>query len=438
MVLCQCCGFIFHSALILFYSFLQDNKLWFRGGTPRSGPLRHSSLDFDDEPSADSPTSLRSSVSGSLSIASTKRASDSELAAGEKQVKLRHVILGQLQTQLRLSTAQRRVRIPTSAAQHVYSERTFFEAPLPIRGAAPIKLPLPLPQLGKQWGLAKLLTTIGPDTLMLTLQLLLLERSILVLGESQEDVTTCCRALLELLKPFDWPSTFMPVLPYSMLDFVHSPVPFVAGIAAEGPERLDLVENDERVLEAMTIGMSLMNISTGTLLITSERGIAEKLVLDPFLQEKLGHLKNRLQSLVAEESSTLRSFEKFISSGVSPRECVTLRSVSSIIKEKWTSLAGDIALVRNGWRRCGKLSKRHSPGSFNFFPDRFIDPLRAQLDFQEAMVTTQLFVGYVDARRRQQLRSHQMKGGLAGIYIANWVWVKWRTKKRRENEIIDQ
>ena len=60
---------------------------------------------------------------------------------------------------------------------------------------------------------------------------MLLERSILVLGENLEEVSPYACGLLELLEPFDWSSIFLPVLPLKMLDFVTSPVPFVAGMA---------------------------------------------------------------------------------------------------------------------------------------------------------------------------------------------------------------
>merc|ERR1719203_266705 len=36
---------------------------------------------------------------------------------------------------------------------------------------------------------------------------------------------------------------------------------------------------------------------------------------------------------------------------------------------------------------------------FDFFPDKFLEPLRAQLEFQEAMIGTQLFLSYIEEKK---------------------------------------
>ena len=202
----------------------------------------------------------------------------------EEQQISRKDLLTVMQAKLCLSEKQRRKHFPKSQLEHVKGTRDVFKITLPIRNAATIKLPLPLPSVGKQWGFAKLLLTIGPDSLLLALRLLLLERSILVLGHSIEEVTTCCQALLEILQPFEWKGIFTPVLPYSMLDFVLSPVPFLAGMAVETPGVIGLIADDVRTMEAMTCGMSLLNLTTGSLLITSESEIANKMALNPNLR----------------------------------------------------------------------------------------------------------------------------------------------------------
>ncbi|TYZ63872.1 hypothetical protein PybrP1_006234 [[Pythium] brassicae (nom. inval.)] len=58
---------------------------------------------------------------------------------------------------------------------------------------------------------------------------LLLEKQVAIMGESSARVTAVCTAFLLLLAPFQWQSTYIPVLPSSLLDFLHSPVPFLAG-----------------------------------------------------------------------------------------------------------------------------------------------------------------------------------------------------------------
>ena len=66
--------------------------------------------------------------------------------------------------------------------------------------------------------------------LIQTLQLLLLEYSVLVIGKDGDEVTCATEALSYLLKPYKWSGAFLPSMPYSMIEFVQSPVPFIAGI----------------------------------------------------------------------------------------------------------------------------------------------------------------------------------------------------------------
>ena len=202
----------------------------------------------------------------------------------EEQRERRHRIVEAMLQALRLTRGQAAIGFPRNYLDYIVEGKHYFETTLPIPRASPIKLPLPLPSIGKQWGLSRLLMDIGPDSLVLMLKLLLMERSILVLGENLEEVTAIACSLLELLEPFEWRSVFLPVLPQKMLDFLNSPVPFVAGMAVNDYARVCEAEKDLRTLDAMANGMSLLNLSTNTLHITSEAEISQMLGLDPFLR----------------------------------------------------------------------------------------------------------------------------------------------------------
>ena len=95
------------------------------------------------------------------------------------------------------------------------------------------------------------------------------------MGTSRAEVTTCTCALIDLLKPYKWASAFMPLIPNNMLDFVSSPVPFIAGIVGEKKVSLKYIENDYRVQDAVEDGMSILNLDTGNITITHESGIEE-------------------------------------------------------------------------------------------------------------------------------------------------------------------
>ena len=87
---------------------------------------------------------------------------------------------------------------------------------------------LPLPQISNEWGVAQLILRFKLPMLLNLLLLLLLERSVLIIGENSEDVSSSAFALLDLLKPYKWSSVFLPSLAEDMIDFITSPVPFIA------------------------------------------------------------------------------------------------------------------------------------------------------------------------------------------------------------------
>jgi hypothetical protein len=349
----------------------------------------------------------------------------------ENQRERRHGIIEAMIDKLRLTRGQAAITFPRNHLDYIVGGKHYFQTKLPIPRSSPIKLPLPLPSIGKQWGLSRLLIDIGPDSLVLMLKLLLMERSILVLGENLQEVTACACSLLELLEPFEWSSVFLPVLPQKMLDFVMSPVPFVAGMAVNDYARVCQVEKDTRTLQAMDHGMSLLNLSTKTLHITSEPGISKMLSLDPYLREQLRCLRLRLQHLLENPSSSLRSFHRFIRSGASPKESITLDSCCVALEMFFSRFCGDLAMDCNAWKLYGTLKS----DKFSFQPDWFMNRIRADYDFHEAMVNTQLFMGYVDERRRDQLQVEEMKRGEVGKFIASWVYERWLLWKGRNDPV---
>jgi hypothetical protein len=132
---------------------------------------------------------------------------------------------------------------------------------------------LPLPQVAHHYGLSILVQRLSPRALLSVLRLLLIERSIIIMGESSIVVSSCTCALLDLLRPYRWASTFMPLLPEEMLDFVHSPVPFITGVVVRDHSHAKAIECDLRVTEAANDGLSVVNLLNGCIRLTNEAGI---------------------------------------------------------------------------------------------------------------------------------------------------------------------
>ena len=102
-----------------------------------------------------------------------------------------------------------------------------------------------------------------------------MERSILLIGTSTEEVSACACTLLELLHPYKWASAFMPLLPVNLLDIVESPVPFIGGIVLKNSFAIRGLERDKRVQNALREGMSIINMTSQTFIPTQESGVVD-------------------------------------------------------------------------------------------------------------------------------------------------------------------
>mmetsp|Transcript_15773 Transcript_15773/g.22653 ORF Transcript_15773/g.22653 Transcript_15773/m.22653 type:complete len:485 (+) Transcript_15773:387-1841(+) len=331
----------------------------------------------------------------------------------------RHELLTIVQHLVCLSPKQMRIDYPKRLRDYIEVSQDKFQLTLPVKKAPKISFTLPLPQVDAHWGFAKLLLKLGSDSLMNVLMLLLIERSVLVLGENSAEVTACSCALLELLQPFKWAGVFMPLLPISMLDFVNSPVPFVAGVVAKDPCH---IEKDHRALEAIEEGLSVVNLNNGKLCISTEGNL--EMLLNQCKEPTFTLLfhEQRLRRLAKDRSSALSSFHMFIQQGFSPQESVIIHSACVSIERHLRGMSGLVGRCRDGWRHYGKFNANSN--NFEFYPSLFVEPLRAKLQFQEMMAQTQLFVGYVDKRRIDDLTEDSIRK-VKGVYIANWIYTRW-------------
>jgi len=83
----------------------------------------------------------------------------------------RHAVLSTLQSKLALAPSQRRVSHPRSELEHINSPEKRFVLDLSIMGLDKISLPLPLPEVSGQWGLATLFLRIKDSGLIILLKL---------------------------------------------------------------------------------------------------------------------------------------------------------------------------------------------------------------------------------------------------------------------------
>ena len=221
---------------------------------------------------------------------------------------------------IHLSRKQARVELPSDDIEIIRQRPPTFSIDLPaFDWVTNVRIPLPLPQVASDWGVAQLFLSLTPDHICSILKLMLVERSILVVGQSSELVTSSVLALMQLLRPFKWASNCLPLLPFAMLDFVSSPVPFVAGMICNGIKFSEIIDRDE-VKDAVKEGLSVANLTQGKLLVTKEKGIKKIVEQSPAPVQQLSAFKERLEMLRDEGDSSLASFGTFLKKGLTREE----------------------------------------------------------------------------------------------------------------------
>ena len=130
-------------------------------------------------------------------------------------------MLFNIKNKLRLSPNELKVKYPSD--EYEYMQRKIIMAEFnPLFEDFPkISLPLPLPDMSGEWGVATLFLRFHSPCLLVILNLLLLESPALVVGTRPEEVASCTSALLTLLQPFKWASPFIPLIPIDYLDLVR-------------------------------------------------------------------------------------------------------------------------------------------------------------------------------------------------------------------------
>jgi hypothetical protein len=79
-----------------------------------------------------------------------------------------------------------------------------------------------------------------------------------------------------------------------------------------------------------------------------------------------------------------------------------LRSLDRILERVAAynrSLCGEVLTQPGGWRQFGVLNSRSN--QFEFLPDLFLAPLKANLRLQESVINTQLFVSFMDEQSEE-------------------------------------
>jgi hypothetical protein len=89
-------------------------------------------------------------------------------------------------------------------------------------------MPYALPST-KEWSTAVLLSVVSPDQIIKITTLLLMEKSLVIVGDNVTLVSTIAFAVTNLIAPFTWEGVFVPLIPDNARELFEAPVPFILG-----------------------------------------------------------------------------------------------------------------------------------------------------------------------------------------------------------------
>lgn len=97
------------------------------------------------------------------------------------------------------------------------------------------------------WTVATVCRALSLESLLALLAGTLLEKQIVVICPNLGILSAVVLSLIPMIRPFEWQSLLLPVLPKAMLDFLEAPVPFIVGIQHKTNEVSSKISNIIRV-----------------------------------------------------------------------------------------------------------------------------------------------------------------------------------------------
>ncbi|CAJ0558528.1 unnamed protein product, partial [Mesorhabditis spiculigera] len=139
---------------------------------------------------------------------------------------------------------------------------------VPVPGACvkldmgkPLRLNAPhwdqLPRLDENLCLLEFCNTMPPMQLIALYSSLLKERRIIFTGSHLSQVSSCVMAASTLLFPMHWQSLLIPILPASLIEMLHAPMPYLIGV----PKRNFSMETLREIGDVMVIDLDTKTLN---------------------------------------------------------------------------------------------------------------------------------------------------------------------------------
>ena len=141
---------------------------------------------------------------------------------------------------------------------------------------------------------------------------------------------------------------------------------------------------------------------------------------------KLESLQRRVEYLSRNKMSSLHSFTTFIENGLSPKELLTLRSITDYVKDYIVDLSG-LLQHADGWKEHGEYDK--SLGESLFSPKKKLEELERKFHFQCMITNSQLSAYYFEEKKTSHFSNLELKVN-KGTFIAEWLYYAWYKFKK--------
>jgi hypothetical protein len=263
----------------------------------------------------------------------------------------------------------------------------------------------------EMWSVAAIVSVLNPATIISLLNILILEKSLIVQGQNVSMVTAITSAIAGLLVPFRWQGVFIPLVPANAMEILQAPVPFIVGTCMA-------YRREDVSPTAAILDLDKVLQSCGQQELWSERSLVElpevsvMMPIDNILRGTLSNATKLLTSRLPEDKSNLQLATFLVD--MTDEEKLAIKEVRRVIEHHNVLFCGDL-IVGDGWKKYGAYDS--STGDFEFYPQWFLDHQRSILEFQDEVVHTQLFVSYVDNLRVEYLQKHSQRSLLFSSHL---------------------
>eukprot|EP01036_Dinobryon_divergens_P026449 gene26449-35106_t len=315
----------------------------------------------------------------------------------------------------------------------------------------------------KEWTCSVLFTHLSSQIVFQIMNLLLMEKSLIIYGKHAGVVTSITLAVINLISPFIWEGLYVPLVP----DNARAPVPMILGTTSPPKLTGDLISPSAAILYLNDDLLVLKSNGAqgskpsrvkntvsegGTVAAAPELEfvawfvrlpeVSASMPVDDEISKRMEYTRGLLcnhysKQLEYVEQVVTQSSSSIIPSATTPvpgnrlvkntLDMLLMADVPELISKNvqvliaaikrynfhfFSSLVTDTA----SWKR---FLRQTGTGEMEFFPASFMEPLRNHLEFQEAVVHTQLFVAFMDKLRKDNRLLDNVRR-----FIGHWIYFR--------------